>query len=189
MAKSISEGRLRFVFPAGSRQLKYDGSRFYNGEMKSLEMKGVDIIQVDDEHIWLIEIKDYANPNDQSRRAQRLLRLRDLPLTISLKVKDTLAALTILRLSSSDTRGRYRREHYFARQIFQKKVRVALHLEFSGINRLEHSLFRQKSVRSALLLRLRGLLRLVDGRAEIVNYQSLTPAMGWTVEVKHEPLH
>lgn len=80
-------------------------------------IKGVDLIAIARQDIWLIEVKDYR----QSRRT----KAQDIAEEVTEKVLYTIAAMLPAKINASD-----KSEANFARKVLQgKQLHVVLHLE------------------------------------------------------------
>ncbi|MEK7991824.1 MAG: hypothetical protein VSS52_012515 [Thiotrichaceae bacterium] len=115
----IDEGTLRFTFPDDWQVLKYDDSRFYRNCFEGFaNSKAVDFIAFNPSQaeLHLIEVKDYITEK-QNKVDKELFEI------VAIKVKDTLAGLSILA-----HKGSFDEEQQFALQAIQKpKKRVILH--------------------------------------------------------------
>ena len=79
----IAEGTLQLDFPNGCRVGKYDDWSFYRNQFQSIAngSRAVDIVCVERNVSWLIEIKDY-------RRHPRTKAI-DIADEVAVKVRDT----------------------------------------------------------------------------------------------------
>lgn len=165
---NIKEGALTFNFPVGSWSTKYDDWSFYiNHVQKKIGgSKAVDIVYVEDDVTWLIEVKDY-----RQRKRHKSITLHD---EVALKVRDTLAGLVAAKLNSVDPD-----EKRLASLALKKnKMRVVLHLEQSpGTSRL----FPQAVNPANLLMNLKKSVNCIDLRPRVVSRNSLHADMNWTV--------
>lgn len=164
----IVEDRLTFTFPTLALATKYDDWSHYRNQFnKSFGgTKAVDIIFVDQDTTWLIEIKDYRqNPR---------LKPIELHEEVASKVKDTLAGLVSAALNANDAG-----EKQFGRAAIKKnRIRIVLHLELpSTISKL----FPQALNRANVLTKLRQSVRSVDPHPAVVDKSTLHPTMNWTV--------
>jgi hypothetical protein len=129
--KVVEVERIRFAFGESWTVVeKWDDTRIFldgicklNGELHDEEPDGaralgstaVDIVGVRDGDLYLIEVKDYRGYPIETRKRQ----LRDLPLVIGCKVRDTIAGLV--------GASRSRDDHWVetcARLLVQRKRRV-----------------------------------------------------------------
>jgi len=165
---AITEGRLTFTFPAGSDASQYDDWAFYRNQFNKAfgGTKAVDIVYVDADQTWLIEIKDY--------RAHRRTKTVDFGDEIAFKVRDTLSGLIAGKCNANDAN-----ERRIARLAVQRrKLRVVLHLE----QPVKHSkLFPKVVDPSKLVMKLKQKLSAVDAHPVVVDQHSLTANMNWTV--------
>jgi hypothetical protein len=162
----ITEGQLTFTFPAGATACKYDDWQFYRNQFNSAfgGTKAVDLIYIDDEQTWLIEIKDY--------RLHERTKPSNIGDEIACKVRDTLAGLVAAKCNANDAD-----EKAIAKRALQKnRIRLVLHLEQpqhpSRLSRLDPSKVLQK---------LKQRLKAIDAHPSVVDMHSLKTSMHWTV--------
>lgn len=165
---SIKEGRLTFSFPAGADASQYDDWAFYRNQFNSAfgGTKAIDLLYVDNDQTWLIEVKDY--------RAHPRTKTVDLGDEIAFKVRDTLAGLAAGKCYANDAD-----EKRLAKLALTKnKLRVVLHLE----QPTKHSkLFPKVVDPSKLMMKLKQKLKVVDAHPVVVDQHSLKANMNWTV--------
>ena len=118
----ITEGDLTFSFPPGCQASKYDDWSFYRNQFQSVAggSKGVDILCVESDTSWLIEIKDYRKHyrTNPSNIADEVVN----------KVRDTLAGLAAAAKVAHEADQRE-----LARKALKtSQWRVVLHLEQSA---------------------------------------------------------
>ena len=96
----IAEGMLEFEFPNGCQASKYDDWSFYRNQFQGVAngCKAVDIVCVERNVSWLIEIKDYR----QFPRTKAI----DIVDEIAVKVRDTLAGLAAASRNANDDEER-----------------------------------------------------------------------------------
>lgn len=169
--QKIDEGKLRFLFPDDTLASKYDDWSFYRNQFNSAfgGTKAIDLIHVDADQTWLIEIKDYR----LSRRTKPI----DIGDEIAFKVRDTLAGLAAAKCSASDID-----EKNTAKKALKKNsIRVVLHLEQP---RKHSRLFPKAIDPSKVLLKLKQRLKAVDAHPRVVDKQTLDDRhdMNWTVK-------
>ena len=166
----LAEDRLTFTFPDDKGQAsKYDDWSFYRNQMTNAfgGAKAVDMIWIDQQQTWLIEIKDY--------RTSRRIKPIDLGEEVALKVRDTLAGLVAAKSNASDAA-----ERRFAAAALKKiTFRVVLHLEQP---RKHSKLFPRAIDPSKVKLKLKQWLKAIDAHPSVVDQHSLTPSMEWSVE-------
>ena len=82
---TITEGALTFSFPAGCQASKYDDWSFYSNQFQPVAngCKAIDILCVEGNVSWLIEVKDY--------RWHPRTKAIDIAGELATKVRDTLA--------------------------------------------------------------------------------------------------
>jgi len=116
----ISEGSLKFTFPADWKAEKYEGWIFYRNQFQSVcgGAKAVDILAMDtNQCLWLIEIKDY-----RQHSRTKVIKLAD---EVAMKVRDTLAGLAAAQCNANDEN-----EKTFARcALGVHRLKVVLHIE------------------------------------------------------------
>ena len=118
MKNKIIEGQLTFSFTEPNAT-KYDEWSFYRNQFNAVcgGTKAVDLLYLEQQNFWLIEIKDYR----QHTRTKTI----DLADEIALKVRDTLAGLVAAQVNANE-----QIERDFAKEALKKKrIRVVLHLE------------------------------------------------------------
>ena len=118
----IPEGALTFSFRNGCKASKYDGWNFYRKRFQSVAggSKAADILCLDGNVAWLIEIKDFR------------LSVKPIPSKLScvvaVKIRDTLSGLAAAYANADDEC-----EKDFARRAIETGAwRVVLHLEQPG---------------------------------------------------------
>ena len=84
---AINEGSLLFTFTPACDASKYDECTFYLKQFQNVGsgQKAVDIICVEGNECWFIEVKDYRKP--------RTGKVTNLHIDLTIKVRDTLAGL------------------------------------------------------------------------------------------------
>lgn len=170
MTMEITEGRLTFSFPDDQGQAsKYDDWSFYRNQLTNAfgSSKAMDIIWVDKQQTWLIEIKDY--------RTDRRTKPMDLGEEVALKVRDTLAGLVAARCNANDAGER----QFADTALKRRKLRVVLHLEQP---RTHSKLFPRAIDPSKVKLKLKQWLKAIDAHPSVVDQHSLTPSMEWSVK-------
>ena len=164
----ITEGNLTFGFPEGAIVAKYDTCSFYRNQFNSAfgGTKAIDLIYVENNQTWLIEVKDY-------RRHNRTKTI-DIGDELALKVRDTLAGLAAASFNAND-----QNEKRIAKQALRtRSIKIVLHIEQPS----KHSkLFRQAIDPSKLEMKLKQALRAVDAHPIVVDMNSLTNKMNWKV--------
>lgn len=169
--QEIDEGKLRFSFPDNTLASKYDDWSFYRNQFNSAfgGTKAIDLIYVDGDQTWLIEIKDY--------RTHRRTKAVEMGYEIALKVRDTLAGLAAARCCANDSD-----EKEIAKKALKtNRIRVVLHLEQPPkISKL----FPRVVDPSHVLLKLKQLFKAVDAHPRVVDKKTLDQwnDMNWTVK-------
>ena len=166
---TIVEGNLTFSFPASCHTSKYDDWSFYRNQFQPVAngSKAIDILCVEGDEAWLIEVKDY-------RRHPRTKAI-DIADELALKVRDTLAGIASAAKKANEA---HERQH--ARQsLSRRRWRVVLHLEQSTSSQ---RLWPKAIDTSALLLKLKTKnLKAVDAHPIVCDRKSLNHRIPWTV--------
>jgi hypothetical protein len=168
MTTTLKEQRLAFTFADTAEPTQYDEWTFYRRQFNAVcgGTKAVDFICVDDDQVWLIEVKDY--------RQHRRTKVVDLGDEIAGKVRDTLAGLVAAHCNANDAE-----EKRLANQELRRsRCRVVLHLEQP---QNPSRLFPTSVNPDNLRLKLRQLLKAIDAHPKVVDQYSLTDDMPWTV--------
>lgn len=166
---AIMEGALTFSFPAGCQASKYDDWSFYRNQFQPVAngSKAIDILCVEGDDSWLIEVKDYR----QHPRTKAI----DIADELAIKVRDTLAGL-----ASAARKANESHERRDARESMRnRRWRVVLHLEQSTSSRR----LWPKPINTAVLLsKLRTKkLKAVDAHPVICDRYNLPHCIPWTV--------
>lgn len=165
---AITEGALTFTFPAGALVCKYDEMAFYRNQFIKMAdgIKAMDLVFVDSQTFWLIEVKDY--------RVHRRTKSIELADEIAGKLRNTLAGLWAAKCNANDQNER----QFAAAAINTSKMCVVLHLEEPP---QQGRLFHQKTLKTGVLQKMKQKLKSVDAHPCLVDQHSLKPAMNWTV--------
>lgn len=165
---NIEVDGLIFTFPDSWKVRKYDDWAFYRNQFSKMwdGIKAVDLIAIDNQVTWLIEVKDYRT----SPRKKTL----DLWDEVAQKVFCTLAAMLPAKVNASVTD-----EGDFAGLVVKAaKLQVVLHLE----QPLKHSkLFPRAFDPSNVQLKLRTLIKPIDPHPRVVESTQMQ-GLAWTVE-------
>jgi len=164
----ITEGSLTFTFNVGCIASKYDDWSFYRNQFQQVcgREKAVDIICVENNNIWLIEVKDYRRPNTK--------KVVNLHKALAQKVRDTLAGLVAAQCNAND---------HAEKQFAQDSLRTSrIHLVFHIEQPAKVSRLFPRAVDPAdLKQKLKGQLKAIDAHPKIVNQHSPMAHMPWTV--------
>lgn len=163
----LQEGTLQFSFNETCHASKYDEWSFYRRHFQKCGLsKAVDLLCIDSDLTWLIEVKDYR----YSRRTKPI----DLSDEIVAKVRDTLAGLVAAKINANDPA-----EKDFAKRALRSRaIKVVLHLEQPQLNsRLSPQVYDVVT----LTQKLRQQLRALDAHSKVVNKHNLSHNMGWIV--------
>ncbi len=191
MMPTITEGVLKFDFPAGWFASKFDTWSYYRNQFMKLAAaeiscsqcedqivcakcgatrvagtKGIDILAIESGRTcWQIEIKDY--------RQTRVSNFQFLADEVALKVRDTLAALVAASLNANDIDERNTAKKALA----CSRIQIVLHLE----QPTPHSIQQSKRTRKALVLqRLRQLIKAIDAYPQVIDLDNMG-GVGWKV--------
>ncbi|MDE0418130.1 MAG: hypothetical protein OXI95_14510 [bacterium] len=165
----IAEGMLKFDFPNSCQASKYDDWSFYRNQFQRVVngSKAVDIVCVERDVSWLIEVKDY-------RRHPRTKAI-DIVDEMAVKVRDTLAGLAAAARNANDI---HERKHA-RRALASRTWRVVLHLEQSETPR---KLWKNPVDSSSLLLKQRSrVLKAIDAHPIVCSRNSPCGQIPWTV--------
>ncbi|MCK3654683.1 hypothetical protein A4G19_02545 [Pasteurellaceae bacterium Macca] len=164
----IQEGNLTFTFNNNANVKKYDDLSFYRNQLTTAftGMKAVDIISIENNINWLIEVKDYS--------IHQRTKLADLSEEVALKIRDTLAGIVSMNCNTSDSN-----EKQFAHQFLRnKKIKIVLHLELPNkYSRLYPNILNPVDIQQ----KLKSLVKSIDAHPRVVNKNKLHPSMSWTV--------
>ena len=166
----IEEGDLTFSFPDRCEASKYDEWSFYRNQFQSVAggSKAVDMLCIDGDAVWLIEVKDYRqNPRT---------KLIDLYDEVARKIRDTLSGLAAASANADcdDERTLVRRA------LAKRRWRVALHLEQPDVrSRLRPQPLDVANVVSKLRSK---TLKAVDAHPVVLNLRARRPGISWTVQ-------
>ncbi len=165
----IIEGKLIFNFDCDA--IKFDESTFYRKHFSQITngIKAVDILAVNHEIGYLIEIKDYTDPNTKN------LTLKELIEIVINKVISTLAAILPMKISVNNSVI----EKNFARTFLRaNEIKVIVHIELPPKRR---TLKQSNWDLSNLQIQLGRRLKAIDAHPKIVSKDEL-PNLPWIVE-------
>ena len=170
----ITEGELTFSFPNGCEAIKYDDWTFHRMRFYQVAggSKAADILCLDGDVAWLIEIKDF-------RRSEKPIPSK-LSKVVAIKIRDTLSGLAAAYANADDEA-----EKDFARRAIETGAwRVVLHLEQPG----EPAGLFQKPISLAnmrMALRQNKRLKAVDPNLLVMDMESLAD-VPWSVHGAHD---
>lgn len=150
---------LTFIFPSNWLVSKYDEWNFYKNQFQKNNIKAIDVIAIDENDLYLIEVKDY-------RRFKRI-KSESLDDELQLKVLHTLAALLPAKLNALDD------EKKFATQTLNC-ARIFLLFYIEGDN-FRSKKFNANEFRMNLQKALRLKLKSIDPHLKVVNKDSKIP--------------
>ena len=178
---TITEGQLTFDFPNGWQSSKFDDWSFYRNQFSKVGdahvpcsycqkenaagSKAIDILAIDGNACcWVIEIKDF--------RLHRREKVVDLADEVALKVRDSLAVLTVARINANDAN-----EKAMASDALKcSKLRVVLHLE----QPVHPGLHRNPINPANVLQRLKQLIKAIDPHPLVIDMRRLS-SIAWSV--------
>lgn len=163
------EGALTFTFPPQSLASKYDDWSHYRNQFQSTcgSSKAVDFVFCDQQTLWLIEVKDF--------RGGKRTKAIELVDEISIKVRDTVAGLVSAKFYANDPE-----EKKVAQTALRAaRVRVVCHIE-QPVN--PSRLFPVTVNPCNLQLKLRTSIKSIDPHLRVVDRQSLTATIPWSVQ-------
>ena len=176
----ITEGDLTFSFPDGCQVVKYDAcsddwSYYRRSKFQRVaDAKAVDILCVEGDTSWLIEIKDYRRCS-----LENFPKPSELAKTVAMKVRDTLAGLAV---AAKEGNNEVNNERKLAQQaLATKKWRIVLHLEQPTTS---SKLWPQLINPATLLIQLSRLLRAVDTEPITCSRYIIPRYIFWTVRSK-----
>ena len=166
----ITEGALTFTFPDDCQVSKYDDWSFYRNQFKGVAggSKAVDILCVNGDTSWLIEIKDY-----RQHPRQKLIDIAD---EVAIKVRDTLAGLAAAAKAANEADQR----KLARKALATSQWRVVLHLEGKSTT----GKLRKKATNPANLLLKLGTkkLKAIDAHPIICNQHTISShPIPWSV--------
>ncbi len=165
---TLSEGNLQFIFNGTAQASKYDDWSFYRNQFQRVcgSSKAVDMICIENDTTWLIEIKDYR----QHRRTKPI----DLGKEVAIKVRDTLAGLVAARCNANDAD-----EKAFANKALRNhRLKVVLHLEQP---KMHSKLFPRVIDPASVKQKLKRLLKAIDSHPVIAEQNTITTNIAWSV--------
>lgn len=164
---SVEVDGLAFSFPDSCKVSKYDDWAFYRNQFSKMwgGIKAVDLLVIEGQIIWLIEVKDY-------RQFQRTKAV-DLVEEVAQKVFCTLAAMLPAKVHASNLD-----ECHFANEVVNgQRLRVVLHLEQPSKS---SRLFPRAFDPSNIQLKLRTLIKPIDPHPKVVESAKMQ-GLAWTV--------
>lgn len=168
---SLTEGKLKFQFPAGWMGSAYDTWTYYRKQFEkacSANHKAVDFIVKDaDSCIWLIEVKDY-----REHRRTKTLSVWD---EMATKVRDSLAGLMAAKYANG-----HDRQSEAVHLIKAKTLRVVLHFEQPRkTSKLFPRAFKLQDIQAKL--RSKHYLKAIDPHVLVVDTGTLSK-VSWSVQ-------
>ena len=169
----IKEGDLTFSFPSGCQASKYEDWSFYRRQFQAVAggSKTVDILCIESDTSWLIEIKDHR---EHSRR--KSIHIGD---EVANKVRDTLAGLAAAAKEANGEADQRRLAQKALRT--SRRWRVVLHLEQPATGRR----LQPNPIDPAnLLLKLKKLktLKAIDAHPIVCDQNTIPGYIPWIVQ-------
>lgn len=168
----IVEGKLEFTFDHSVDASSYDRWSFYRNQFQNgcfRANKAVDMLCIERDTAWLIEVKDYQR-NERTKSM-------DLIDEVAIKVRDSLAGILAAKTAANDAEEK----RFAAKLLRARRVRVVLHIEQPGKTSRLHSptidLADQKD-------RLRSLIKAIDPHPIVMSTQRKLPDVPWQVQRK-----
>jgi len=160
MSIDIREGKLYFCFDFHA--IKFDDSAYYRDHFIKIQngIGAVDLLAVNDDTGYLIEIKDYTHPDTENLKPNNLIE------AIVNKVVSTLAAVLPMKNNASVPAEKEIAE------IFAKKsrIRVVLHIEKPPPRRtLKQSCYNFQTIEEDL----RRKLKPIDAHPKVISKDNL----------------
>jgi hypothetical protein len=187
---SIMVDQLKFEFPSDWQVSQFDEWTFYRNQFQKLSdsqipckfcgrsnasgTKGIDILAIQGDTQWYIEVKDY-----RLHRREKAIALAD---EVALKVRDTLAALALARMKANNAS-----EQRLARHALDcSRIRVVVHLEQPA----KHSKLFPRAINPAdVKQRLKQLIKAIDPHPLVTELSSMH-GVNWSVaSVTNEDIH
>jgi hypothetical protein len=165
----IIEGKLIFDFDCEA--IKFDDTTFYRQHFSKITngIKAVDILAVNQEIGYLIEIKDYTDPNTKHLTIKELIEI------VIHKVISTLAAILPMKISVNHSA----RERKIARNFSRaNEIKVIVHIELPPKRR---TLKQSNWDLSNLQIQLGRKLKAIDAHPKVVSKDEL-PNLPWMVK-------
>jgi len=168
---TVTEGKLKFDFPAGYEIEKYDNWSFYiNQFQKVAESKAVDFIvySPNASTVWLLEVKDYRLNS----------RTKEIPVEneIAQKIRDTLAGMVAARSNTNVSH-----ERGFAQRCLTPGIRfnVVLHIEQP---KHPSRRFPREYDLADILQKLKALIKPIDAHPKVVEIATTVGRLPWNVD-------
>lgn len=155
-----------FMFPDGWRVDAFDEWPQFQKAAGALGLKGCDVVALDGDELWIIEMKDYTYAN-----ADQPL---DLAKTVGLKAAGTMALLYALARTSADSEAK----EFAVRCASSTRIHLALHIDVKDGGR------GQKQIKP-LLPPLKDMLRRYQKalglhKAHVTSTLAPSPSTPWT---------
>jgi len=173
--KQLTEKNLTFDFNS-SLSIKYDETKYYKAKFQSIsdnEISAIDFITIENNHGYIIEIKDYQHPKTKFISYKKLI-----PILIK-KILSTLSSIIPMKLMADDINEKNISEKFS--QITQ--LTIVCHIELpSMLSKQEMAYFR----RDKLELELRRKLLPIYTNLYVVSTTSKV-SLPWSVTTNATP--
>ena len=167
MMTEIDVEGLKFCFPHSWNATKYDDWSFYRNQFQRIGsgLKAVDMIALNHDAIWMIEVKDY--------RLHRRAKTINVDQEFAEKVICSLSALLPAKANANNAEER----GFASRSLVLARIRLVLHLEQPAT----HSKLFPRAINPAnVRLKLRQRLKAIDPHP-IVAETSAMNGLPWSV--------
>ena len=167
MSITIQEGNLSFIFQCLA--IKFDDTSYYRDHFIKIQKgtKSVDILAVDNNIGYLIEIKDYTHPNTKK------LEPLDLIEAIVNKVVSTLSAILPMK-NNANNQAEKDIAKLFANT---DEIKVFLHIELSPpTSKIKQSTWNLPNIQ----MKLKNRLKPIDAHPKVVS-KKYPDRLSWTV--------
>jgi len=166
----LIENSLVFDFDS-SLSIQYDETKYYREKFQTIsddEISAVDFITIEQNNGYLIEIKDYRNPDTEFIHYKKLI-----PILIN-KILSTLSAIVPMRLMAKEQKEQQIAEHFLQTD----RLTIVCHIELpSKLSKQQMAYFR----RDKLELELRRKLLPIYTNLYVVSTTSKV-SLPWTVK-------
>jgi hypothetical protein len=166
---TINEDKLEFSFNFDA--IKLDDTNYYRNQFQKIQnnLKVIDILAIDNQKNYFIEIKDYTYPNTKSIKQIEL---------IDAIIKKVICSLSMLYPMSYKAKDEEERE--IAKHFFNKKsLTIVLHIEKPPITtKLEQS----KWDFSELQMKLKKRLKNISNSVKVVSIKKMQK-VPWSVTI------
>ncbi|MGW5879227.1 hypothetical protein ACWFMI_22040 [Nocardiopsis terrae] len=155
-----------FTFPDGWQVDMFDEWPQFCKAAGALSLKGCDVLALDSDELWIIEVKDYTYANAEQPP--------DLAKTVALKAAGTMALLYSLARTNADSRAR----EFAIRCASSTRIHLALHIDVKDGGRRQRQI---KPVLPPILTKLRHYQKALGlHKAHVTSTLAPSPSTPWT---------